>query len=248
MMPRLLCMAVRLATTATLFPYSRRVEKILQAAMMTCGLCCAILPRHSARTARFAPGFRRQITEGREPMISKRSLIASVSTLVFAAMAALSTTASAHHFTRHPLGPLARPAHLEPPFHTAAGGTWTNLKSGFPGPTGPESMDLMTDGTVLMHSWCSVTWWRLTPDKKGNYVNGKWTQAASLSNYRPFFMSSQVLPDGRLIINGGEDDASPEGECAPSWTNKGALYDNLSDKWVSVSPPAGWSSIGDAQS
>ena len=207
-----------------------------------------IIPRDSAGEARFAVTSGGQIIQGEPIMILKHSLAMSASSFAFAAMAAFSTAANAHHFTRHPLGPLARPAHVEPPFHMPAGGTWTNLKNGFPGPTGPESMDLMTDGTVLMHSWCSVTWWRLTPDKKGNYVNGTWTQAASLSNYRPFFMSSQVLPDGRLIINGGEYDATSEGNCSASWTNKGALYDNVANTWTSVSPPAGWSNIGDAQS
>jgi hypothetical protein len=182
-------------------------------------------------------------------MISKRSLVARASSLAFALTAAFSTNASAHHFTRHPLGPLARPAHVDPPYHTAAGGTWTNLKKSFPGSTGPDTALLMTDGTVLMHSWCTSKWYRLTPDRKGNYINGAWAQAASLpSGYFPFFFASEVLPDGRVIINGGEYNSS-DGNCGGgAWTNKGALYDNVANTWTSVSPPAGWSNIGDAQS
>ena len=181
-------------------------------------------------------------------MISKRLLKTSACSLALIAASALSTSAMAHHFTLHPLGPLMRPGHVEAPFQTPAGGTWTDIKAAFPGPTGPDTSLLMTDGTVLMHSWCSVTWWRLTPDKKGNYVNGTWSQAASLSNYRPFFMASEVLPDGRLLINGGEYDASSEGSCSASWTNKGALYDPVGNTWTPVPAPTGWSSIGDAAS
>src|ERR1041385_5435655 len=177
-------------------------------------------------------------------MISKRSLAAGASTLALAALA-FSTSATAHRFTRHPLAPLPRPAHAAVPYYTGAGGTWTNLKKGFPGPTGPDTALLMTDGTVLMHSWCSVTWWRLTPDKTGSYVNGTWSQAASLSNYRPFFMASEVLPDGRLIINGGENDASSEGNSSGAFTTKGAIYDNVATTWTSVAPPSGWTKIGD---
>ena len=33
-----------------------------------------------------------------------------------------------------------------------------------------------------------------------------------------------------------------------SWTNKGAIYNPVSNKWRSVAPPGGWTNIGDAQS
>jgi hypothetical protein len=32
------------------------------------------------------------------------------------------------------------------------------------------------------------------------------------------------------------------------WTNKGAIYNPVTNKWRSVAPPGGWSNIGDAQS
>jgi len=52
-----------------------------------------------------------------------------------------------------------------------------------------------------------------------------------------------VLADGRVIINGGSYN-----NCSPDWTNQGALYDPAANSWTSVSPPSGWSTIGDAQS
>jgi hypothetical protein len=182
-------------------------------------------------------------------MLLKRSLAASVSSLVLVAAAAYSSGASAHHVTVHPRGPIGRAGPVEAPYQTPAGGKWTNLKKAFPGSTGPDTALLMTDGTVLMHSWCTSKWYRLTPDKKGSYVNGTWTQAGSLpSGYFPFFFASEVLPDGRVMINGGEYN-STDGDCGGgAWTSKGALYDNVADSWSSVSPPSGWTRIGDAQS
>jgi hypothetical protein len=103
---------------------------------------------------------------------------------------------------------------------------------------------LLTDGTVIMHDQCGSQWFRLTPDIDGSYVNGTWSQIASLpTGYQPLYFASQVLPDGRVIINGGEYNT-----CVAVWTTKGAIYDPLSNVWTSVAPPIGWSTIGDAQS
>ena len=102
---------------------------------------------------------------------------------------------------------------------------------------------LLTDGTVIAHDACAPDWWRLTPDSAGSYVNGTWSQIASLpAGYGPLYFSSAVLPDGRVIVEGGEYNF-----CSPVWSNLGAIYDPLADSWSSVSPPSGWRTIGDAQ-
>ncbi len=63
----------------------------------------------------------------------------------------------------------------------------------------------MTDGTVLAQGGNDSDWWKLTPDITGSYVNGTWTQVASLpSGYAPDAEASAVLADGRLLIEGGE--------------------------------------------
>src|SRR5437588_870351 len=103
---------------------------------------------------------------------------------------------------------------------------------------------LLTDGTVIAHNACAVDWWRLTPDNHGSYVNGTWSQIASLpAGYGPLYFASAVLPDGRVVVEGGEYNF-----CVPVWTNKGAIYDPVANSWTPVSPPSGWSTIGDAQS
>jgi hypothetical protein len=103
---------------------------------------------------------------------------------------------------------------------------------------------MLTDGTVIVHEVCGSGWSRLSPDIYGSYVNGTWSQIASLpAGYAPLYYASAVLPDGRVIINGGEYNF-----CSQVWTNQGAIYDPVGNTWSSVSPPPGWSTIGDAQS
>jgi hypothetical protein len=103
---------------------------------------------------------------------------------------------------------------------------------------------LLTDGTVMLQDDGCQDWWKLTPDESGSYVNGTWTELASLPPaYSPLYHSSAVLPDGRVIIEGGEYNF-----LTPAWTNMGAIYDPLTDTWTTVNPPDGWDTIGDAQS
>ena len=102
----------------------------------------------------------------------------------------------------------------------------------------------MTDGTVIVQGGGDSDWWQLTPDNTGSYVNGTWTQIASLpNNYSPYAQAEAVLADGRLIISGGEYNF---GQFA--FTNQSAIYDPLANTWTSVAPPKGWSNIGDAPS
>lgn len=106
------------------------------------------------------------------------------------------------------------------------------------------AMLLLTDGTVMVQDLSDLShWYKLTPDATGSYVNGTWKQAASMpSGYGPLYFGSSVIPDGRMLIEGGEYNLG-----VPAWTTKGAIYDPVEDKWTQVEPPAGWGSIGDAQ-
>lgn len=102
----------------------------------------------------------------------------------------------------------------------------------------------LTDGTVMVQSYNESTWYRLTPDNTGSYVNGTWTQLASLpSGYVPLYFASAVLADGRLVITGGEYN---NGNFA--FSNMGAVYDPLKNKWTNLKPPTGWLNIGDSPS
>ena len=125
----------------------------------------------------------------------------------------------------------------------ASAQSWTPVGKKYPG-SGAGAAFLLTDGTVMVHQEQSSTdaWYKLTPDINGSYANGTWTQMASISFYSPLFFGSAVLPDGRLLVEGGEYN-----KLQASWTNKGAIYTPKTNKWKQVFPPSGWSSIGDAQ-
>jgi hypothetical protein len=106
---------------------------------------------------------------------------------------------------------------------------------------------LLTDGTVIAHASCSPNWYKFTPDATGSYVNGTWSPIASLpTGYAPRFFGSAVLPDGRVIIMGGEYN-NTSGSCGPTPndTTLGAIYDPVADVWTSMAAPSGWARIGD---
>jgi hypothetical protein len=115
-----------------------------------------------------------------------------------------------------------------------------------PAPDGAVVTFQLTDGTVLAQGNNLSDWWILTPDNKGNYANGNWKQVASLPpGYAPYAMSSQVLGDGRVLIDGGEYNP---GYNDFTLTNLGAIYDPVADSWANLKPPAGWANIGDSPS
>ena len=122
--------------------------------------------------------------------------------------------------------------------------TLTNLVHPVPG--GAQVTLQLTDGTVMAQSYSgNATWYRLTPDINGSYVNGNWVKMASLPNgYSPSAFASAVLADGRLLIEGGEYNPGQNF----SLTNLGAIYDPLANTWTALSPPTGgkWAHIGDS--
>jgi hypothetical protein len=155
---------------------------------------------------------------------------------------------------RPPLGH-ATPSGLAPDLRPAgaasdAASPWTPLVN--PPPFGtPGTMLLESNGTVLVHdepdnntTGGTNAWWQLTPDAQGSYVDGTWTQIASMpASYTPLYFASAILPDGRMIVEGGEY----IGENAV-WSNQGAAYNPVTNSWASVAPPPGWTNIGDAAS
>jgi len=120
---------------------------------------------------------------------------------------------------------------------------------------------LLTDGTVIVHeeqNGGEANWYKLTPDAFGSYINGTWSQVASIPPaliYSPLFFGSQVIADGRLTVVGGEYNDTNSGNCNNGcWVAKGAIYDPVANTWTNINPPANangigkWTTIGDAQS
>jgi len=116
-----------------------------------------------------------------------------------------------------------------------ANGNW--LKCGFSAPDSVGFMLLLSDGTVMALNYPTSTsgdvgtdWYRLTPDPNGHYVNGEWSRIASMT-YRRHAFGSQVLPDGRVLVIGGEHPVGGAGEASAE------IYDPRGNFWALVNPP-----------
>lgn len=118
-------------------------------------------------------------------------------------------------------------------------GTWQGLVNQPKFKT--STMILLSDGRVMVQEEASPHWHALTPDINGSYVNGTWSTLSDMSFWRRYYASG-VLKDGRVVIIGGEQSGDGGN------TNKGEIYDPVSDTWSPIPPPSGWSQVGDAVS
>lgn len=112
----------------------------------------------------------------------------------------------------------------------------TDPDNPIPAAGGAQLCLLLTDGSVLVQNngfWDTNEIWKLTPDINGSYVNGTWSQLASLP-YTPLYSSNAVLADGRVIILGGE---YTDWDFNFTLTDEGAIYDPVLDTWTSISGP-----------
>ncbi|HZU25982.1 MAG TPA: Ig-like domain repeat protein [Bryobacteraceae bacterium] len=148
-------------------------------------------------------------------------------------------------------------------YSVSAYAQWTSLAHAFPGH--PETCVLLTNGDAMCHEYGTNHWHRLTPDNNGSYANGTWDsppiadmpQGRDTSNvsgttcnpctYAPTYFSSAVLPDGRVVVIGGEYNAQTGNNQVD--TNIGFLYDPKANTWsTQLTEPFGTGNIGDAQS
>ena len=124
--------------------------------------------------------------------------------------------------------------------------TVTALKNGSPF-DGIVYGFLLTDGSIFYQGGLLNDWYIFRPDKKGSYVNGTFFPAAGLpADYIPYATSGGVLPDGRVLLIGGEYLLKSEINLKFVLTNKMAIYDPKADTWTMVDPPKGWGFIGDS--
>jgi Kelch motif len=140
-----------------------------------------------------------------------------------------------------------------------ASAQWTPLANAFPSGFA-DTCVLLTDGTVMCHEYNAIRWHRLKPDINGNYQNGSWDvpgfTVADMPNgndpsfgcvncpYQPLYFASAVLPDGRVVVIGGEYN-----DLVPVWTDIGFMYDPVTNSWsAQISEPFGGGHVGDAQS
>lgn len=120
-----------------------------------------------------------------------------------------------------------------------------------------DDCHVLTDGTVMCHEFATNRWHRLSPNINGSYLKGTWdarpippmpngvdlSYGCNPCTYAPIYFASAVLPDGRLIVIGGEYN----GNFGAVWTNIGFLYDPVANAWSpQLSEAFGGGRIGDA--
>jgi len=101
-------------------------------------------------------------------------------------------------------------------------------------------MILLTDGRVMVQEEGTAHWHALSPDSNGSYINGTWSSLADMAFWRRYYASG-VLMDGRVLVCGGEQSGDVED------TNKGEIYDPVTDTWQPIATPP-WTEVGDAAS
>jgi autotransporter-associated beta strand protein len=112
--------------------------------------------------------------------------------------------------------------------------TWTSLANS--PPIGLGTMDLLTNGSVLMTDGGNQ-WAILTPSSSGSYINGTWKRISN-ANYTRLYDATQVLQNGNLFIAGGE-----YGNGAAT----GEIYNTLTNTWTSL-PSQSFGSFIDSES
>ncbi len=107
-----------------------------------------------------------------------------------------------------------------------AAGTWTPLVN--QAPEEPGMMMMLSDGTVAVNGFANNTWYKLTPDSTGSYVNGTWSTLASME-YQRLYAESVILPSGKLYVSGGEYGNAPNGSAE--------MYDPIANTWTELANP-----------
>ena len=111
--------------------------------------------------------------------------------------------------------------------------------------SGAFNIWLMVDGTVLAQlSSDAKSLSKLTPDSNGRYFDGTWAPAGSFLLAKVFY-ASQVLSNGKLVACGGEytGPGLPNTE-----SNYCEIYDPVAQTSTALTPPSGWTNIGDSPS
>jgi hypothetical protein len=109
-------------------------------------------------------------------------------------------------------------------------GTWTALTNA--APSGAGTMQLLSDGSIMVQrAGVTNSFMRLRPDIHGSYIAGTWTSdIANMSRPRLYY-ASNILPDGRRWVLGGE--YSTNGGNG-TWDNTGEIYNPVTNTWTPI--------------
>ncbi len=110
-------------------------------------------------------------------------------------------------------------------------------------PIDVDTMLLLTDGSVMCHSYLAPDWYKLVPDAFSDYSNGSWHKLTPLPANAPLwqngpinaplYFASAVLRDGRVFVAGGEYNSNAQPDMLVA-----EIYDPVADSWSNIPTPA----------
>lgn len=109
--------------------------------------------------------------------------------------------------------------------------SWTKLAN--LAPSGAGVMLQLPDGTIMIQRSTTASWMRLKPDASGSYINGPWATDIATAPTRRLYFGSQVLPNGKVWILGGEYSGPA---LIGNWSNTGEIYDTVANTWTPIAP------------
>ena len=116
-------------------------------------------------------------------------------------------------------------------------GVWTQVTNPAPDPIGIQAVYLLPNGTVMANGgsnpFVSTSWYALTPDATGSYINGTWSTLASSSLGRLAYTADMLNTD-QLFIYGGEDTGPNNTPGVNTFDNTGEIYNEDSNTWSAV--------------
>lgn len=110
--------------------------------------------------------------------------------------------------------------------------------SGVPSGLTPDTMLLLSDGSVLVHNAYGAEWWRLRPNA-GKYDAGSWSGPFKMAHARQFFASG-VVKDGRVFVIGAE---YLDGSSSPSDSPLAEVFDPVTETWSAMTKPSAYDQI-----
>lgn len=109
--------------------------------------------------------------------------------------------------------------------------TWTKVAA--VAPSGAGVMLQLADGSIMIQRGSTASWMRLRPDAQGSYITGAWSTDIATEPTRRLYFASQVLPNGKVWILGGEYSGPAS---ISNWSNTGEIYDTVANTWAAVAP------------
>ena len=107
---------------------------------------------------------------------------------------------------------------------------WKSVAN-IPSALNPDTMILLTDGSLFVHHAYGNQFYILAPDSQGRYESGSWTGPYRMANTRQFFASG-VLKDARVFAIGGQ--YSDPGNATPL----GEIFDPVTKLWSALNKPS----------